>query len=383
LSAGVYYSTLVLLTKQDGAMKNSHVLPAASPLIISIVLIVSEFSCKNNPVEPSSKDPRTLSWTVDTIVVPNTYQTVLGTVWGSSAKDVYLTGTTSNTAVLYRFDGLVWRDAKMARSSRGRYDIQLIRGFGPNNIWFIGSEWYFNFSPPPNWLDSTLVLQFDGTNWTQHLTEKREGRAEKWCAQNSNNLWIGGRKTLWNFKDRVWTQDTIPLVTAPQGFCGIHGLALDNSGNLFVTFYYRPVDAGPNEQYYFLSRKSGQWTLIDSAVIQPGRIEYKWGYNDLWFSPSGDLYSIGHGVYKWDGASWMIVQQGAYSLINITATGDAGFLVVGTNGAILHFNGGDWYRFAQFEDNNMMYTDIWTDGKEVFITGIPLQGNYSVILRGR
>jgi hypothetical protein len=41
------------------------------------------------------KDPRTYSWTADTLGYPGAYQTLMTDIWGSSHNDVYVVGHSS------------------------------------------------------------------------------------------------------------------------------------------------------------------------------------------------------------------------------------------------------------------------------------------------
>ncbi len=63
--------------------------------ILCCCLIVA-FACKkDSPEEPPKeipKDPRTYTWTVDTIAYPGSFQTTMRAIWGSAPNDVYVVG---------------------------------------------------------------------------------------------------------------------------------------------------------------------------------------------------------------------------------------------------------------------------------------------------
>ncbi len=42
---------------------------------------------------------------------------------------------------------------------------------------------------------------------------------------------------------------------------------------------------------------------------------------------------------------------------------------VGDFGKAYHFNGSDWYQFKQLDNENIVYTGVWTDGNAAFICG--------------
>jgi hypothetical protein len=198
-----------------------------------------------------------------------------------------------------------------------------------------------------------------------------------------SNIWLAGGKTLWNFDGIVWKVDTIPVSTPLGSFFGIDGLTGDAAGNLYVTFLLDPVASESKRQYYFLNRNSDTWRILDSAKVEPGNVQFKWGYADLWTSPQGKMYSSEYGLYRWDNATWSKIFDSDRPLVRINGSGDDNIFIVGALGTVLHYNGLDWYQYEQFQSPNIIYTGVWTDGKEVFIAGHTYGGHKSIILHGR
>jgi hypothetical protein len=120
---------------------------------------------------------------------------------------------------------------------------------------------------------------------------------------------------------------------------------------------------------YFFQLVAGKWSMVDSALIQPGLVENKWGDSKLWMSNSHALYSVGAGVYRWNGSSWARIYSSETSLAGIFGTSDENIFVVGPFGTLLQYNGSDWFSFSQLQDPNAVYTGVWTNGKEVFVVG--------------
>jgi len=135
--------------------------------------------------------------------------------------------------------------------------------------------------------------------------------------------------------------------------------------------------------HYFFRRRSGNWSVVDSFVIQPGRIENKWGYADLWASPSGTLYSCGVGVHRWNGTNWTMLFDHPNFLSRLTGTSDHNIFVVGHFGTVLHYNGTDWFQFKDMDNLGVVYSGVWTDGKEAFIVGYTNDGGKTLILHGK
>ncbi len=125
----------------------------------SAVLLFSvffQFSCKDNPVELLLKDPRTLTWTVDTLISPgqNNFQTAMGDIWASSRTDVYVVGHSSNrTAPMFHYDGKQWSWVVLSSEVGGPiaapFSLSAITGFSKDNIWAVGLRANRNPTPPP------------------------------------------------------------------------------------------------------------------------------------------------------------------------------------------------------------------------------------------
>ena len=82
--------------------------------VILFAIMVCYFACDKSPSGPKDeavKGPRQFTWTVDTLAYPNTFQTTMGRIWGSSPRDVYTVGHSSVGAhgAMYHYDGETWK----------------------------------------------------------------------------------------------------------------------------------------------------------------------------------------------------------------------------------------------------------------------------------
>ena len=86
----------------------SRVITFLFSLIILLAIILS--GCRKSPVEPViPKDPRTYTWTIDTLSYPGSAQTIMQSIWGSSPSDVYVVGhNDGGYGKMYHFDGKMW-----------------------------------------------------------------------------------------------------------------------------------------------------------------------------------------------------------------------------------------------------------------------------------
>jgi len=53
------------------------------------------------------------------------------------------------------------------------------------------------------------------------------------------------------------------------------------------------------------------------------------------------------------------------------------------NGGVAYFNGKSWHMLKECSLPKITYTDVWTDGEEVFVTGTPGNEASTVILHGK
>ncbi len=125
-------------------MCKSSEFPIFLPLVrFAAVLLLLFFasSCRKNPiVAPPPKDPRTYTWTIDTLAYPGSLQTDMYDIWGSSPVDVYAVGDGGiNAGNMWHFDGTVWSSINLPF---GSFVLSKIFGFAPNNIYAVGTRFY-------------------------------------------------------------------------------------------------------------------------------------------------------------------------------------------------------------------------------------------------
>ncbi len=122
----------------------------------------------NGPDDNDEVDPRSFTWTVDTLAYPDSYQTTMLSIWGSSPSDVYVVGHNERGfGKMYHFDGNEWTDVGLNPVQGGHIvgpiTLEAIHGFAADDIWAVGEKRYTNPNPPPILLDSSLVIHYDGS----------------------------------------------------------------------------------------------------------------------------------------------------------------------------------------------------------------------------
>ncbi|MGC8898885.1 MAG: hypothetical protein ACP5ON_11725, partial [Bacteroidota bacterium] len=207
-----------------------------------------------------------------------------------------------------------------------------------------------------------------GVKWSEYKVSGGRN-LEAVSGRYAGDVWTcGWGGTLYHYDGHVWRKDSVPLVVATGRFYVLSAIEPRSAEEVFLIGYVHENEIA-RTTYYFFRREANQWILEDSAVVGRDKIEIKWGYADLWVSPSGTVYSCGAGVWRWNGAKWELMVDNPSYLSRIAGTDDNNIFVVGHFGTVLHYNGVDWYQFQQFKDPNAVFWGVWTDGKEAIIVG--------------
>jgi hypothetical protein len=362
--------------------------------LLVVGLTIVHLSCKHAPTEPVTppKDPRTYTFTVDTLAYPGNMQTLMSGIWGNSAQNVYVVGSgDGGFGKMYHFDGRSWTDVKLGTlqggTISGSIDLYSIFGFSATNISAVGERIYDNPSPPPNFLDSSLIIQYNGQQWREHRITGRY--LHTIWASGPQDMWVSGAAgTLWHFNGQSWLKDSLPIVPAAgTTVYTIYGLGGTSPNDVYALAWVNQ-NAMLRDTYYFLQRDGSSWALVDTFVNQPGMNQHTWGENSLWASPWGTLYSTGiHGVYRLDGRAWTKILDAFHC--KICGTSENNLFVTSVNAdfeaQVLHFNGTDWFQYDNIPHTNLAYNACWNDGQALFVVGYTF-GSYpqkSIILRSQ
>lgn len=346
-------------------------------LVVSLIL-----ACEKSPTGPEPfKDPRTYTFTIDTLAYPDAFQTNMQDIAGTSANNVFAVGfnSMSSAGAMYRFDGRSWRTTGFHMTEGGpifgAVDFYSLVAFSATNIWFVGARTWLNPNPPPNFIDSSFILHYNGRTWQEHkaygarLLESIHGIAP-------NDIWAGGwYGTLLHYNGVQWERDSIPLSVRDGAFFAIRDIQAVSSQMVYALGQVSKL--GEITMFYLFQRSAGRWAVIDSTLDGA----YGFGTSDLWASPSGTLYSVGGiGVYRLDGRRWTRIFDSAQPLSRIWGYSDNSFFVGGYR-TLLHYNGTDFFQYPHISNYDTINNGIWGDGREVFVIGI--DGRKTLVFHGR
>ncbi|MBI2429585.1 MAG: hypothetical protein HYV29_12480 [Ignavibacteriales bacterium] len=359
------------------------------PLLLFIIIFLLFPGCKDEPVKPEIiKDPRTYTWTLDTLAYPGSFQTSMTDIWGCSPNDVYVVGhNDQNRGLMWHFDGSSWTDVELSTTQggpiAGPIDLSAIYGFNKNDIWVVGERIYTNPSPPPNFLDSSLVLHYDGVSWKEHRLPKGRYVLGVW-GTSSSNLWTCGLDgQIFHYDGSLWKKESV----AVNFLRGLQFISVGGTGSEMYSFAALTQNNPYRETYYWFERKNGIWNILDSVYTEGGPITAKWGINRIWTSPENTICSYGiGGIFKLVNKKWINVFQHESPLRGMDGTSDRNIFVAGDFGKLYHYNGTDWYQLKQFENDNVVLASVWMTERETFIVGRTFPtggGTTTIILRGK
>jgi hypothetical protein len=350
------------------------------PTIVYVILLCIAAllinSCRHTDEPGESGGKRNYAWTLDTIwhVDPRykDLQTQMYSIWASSSQDVYIGGFSSiySIGVLYHYDGNHWRQVPLHVSEGGNIDggfqLHSIYGFSPNDIWAAGRRGYQNPNPPPTILDSSFIIHYDGTVWTEASIQRGRGLAILYGI-SPNDIWAGGGEasaghgTLYHYDGSAWSKlpfDTTYFVNDIAGF---------SSNDVYATCVKNtvPPDVGSIYLASFRHWDGTAWSIIDTFYFYE---PWKFGLR-LWAGQTHALYSSTFGVYRYEsGTTWRQLLANEYALV-VKGSSNDNIFAVGDMGRIFHWNGTDWKRFTEIEYTKIIWYGVWTNNVETFIVG--------------
>ena len=353
-------------------------------LVTMLLLFFALFGCKDDGTgpPPGPRNPREYTWNFDTLAYPGSLQTNMRDIWGSAPNDVYVVGHNDQTyGSMYHFDGSAWLPIN---TPLGLVDFTAISGFGSNDVWTVGERLFQNPNPPPNFLDSSLIIRFDGTQWREYRTPGGRLLQAVW-GSSPNDVWFGGvDATLFHFDGVRIEKDSIDLSFLPDSTWEAQITSVTGS---LADDVYLMVSAAPRDTLqifrYLLQRRGTSWDLVANWTA-----EEVW---EVWKSPWGRLFGVGTGgVFEQQGQSWSNV-LGGLAATAITGTGESSIFVVGYSGVnglsaeVYHYNGTDWFRYPSPELRNVIYYAVWATESDVFAVGqtFDLMPQRTIVAHGR
>lgn len=306
------------------------------------------------------KDPRTYSWKIDSL-----NNTILDKIWASSPHDVYVAGKSKNyesLACMWHFNGLLWKPIELPEAeSDGVYsNVVSIYGFSSVNLWaitYVVTDFKNNFKCD--------ILHFDGNIWKNSLTVN--GISLKCIWGNSpSDIWAGGDTLLLHFDGSNWSQFSFLIPPQNASINSICGLS---SNDIYLTGHKPDSNTPISYLYHF---NGSQWSLIDSSYGFTGNEKFGWALKTI----GGTLYSYHNYLYERMGNIWTKIYSNPIAAMGGNSSNNLFVETMYDNGTINHYNGIDWEKLSINEGFYGRMEDIWVNETEVFMVATGIVDNH-------
>ncbi|MDI6803129.1 MAG: hypothetical protein QME58_04690, partial [Bacteroidota bacterium] len=264
----IHYST----TPRPNDVGGQAFLHSSKLIILFFILHFAffNFHCKK-PTPPDIDDTpkpgkRDYKWTIDTLAYPGSFQTLMRDIWASSPTNVYVVGHNDQPGpgTMFRYDGTSWKTTRFhvadGGNVSGAVSLSAIHGIGPNDIYAVGESIYENPAPPPNFLDSSLIIHFDGNLWREILVER--GRNLQTVRPGVlGSVWAGGMiGTLYKNEHNTWTKLNTDTTLWFNYFA-------EGDNNTYALAYTPITVSGIPTVHYLLRWASPLWKVVDSFSV--------------------------------------------------------------------------------------------------------------------
>jgi hypothetical protein len=275
-------------------------------------------------------------------------------MYGTSSDNVYIVGHNAvNNGKMYHYDGTTWSPVPLSHIP-GAIDLHDIAGTSANDIWASGEEIYFD-PVKMQFLDSSLVIHFDGVRWAKVAIPK--GSALYAISAGSPEQVLAGssKGTILQFDGTIWKRYELGeelFVVSIASLSPSEGYAVINREDRAI-----PVDSAG---YFLYAFDGNRWSVIDSIMLTPGAPPGHFGLElSAW---EGNLYSSGSNVYRRVESQWELVIEAQVGHMWMSAPEN----IIAVGRGLYHYNGVDWKEFSEIYPIPVGF-DCYTNGEEVFV----------------
>jgi len=333
----------------------------------SIIVVLFNLSCHNNPVAPEEPGRRDYTWTADTLQPPYAAFSFYPTrMWGSSESDIWLGGT-GGLSLLWHFDGSQWNHIA---AYDGQTSPSAMWGFSSSNIWlgstnefwrYDGSKWYkySNITPPAGY-DVTSIEDIWGSNYYDVW---RVGFADQFNGDEYKGVIMHYTGSQWQF---------MPIPDMRIHFISIRE---QYSTNQLFLEGWEPEQTAPDTFKVYLYDRGEKLKEIYSGLYEMALTEIN---GQVFFVSQGKIYKILNNKLN----LWKDFSEIA-SGYRITGRSEIDFFLESLdNGGIFHYNGTDLTQV--FPINTTDYPIVrFIFEKDIFFVCQNLYTNLITIVHGK
>ncbi len=336
-----------------------------------LIAITNILSCSqtSEPQPPPFKDPREMTWEVDTLHYPGNIQTLMSSIAVCSPDDIWICGHASGGGDLWHFNGTEWYPVNLHELNISISNYKSFYTYDCNNIFLTGMQGRTGESP------LSKVIRYDGENW---IDMNVPGNVELLgiSGESENNIWACGRDGIvLHYDGNNWETDTARIPVSNEYTYFHKDIAAYNGEIFIITTAYNTITYV--NTYYFIRGNLHNWTVVDSLTFEGNNNMEKWGDWGFSVSEDGILYSFGSGgVFRYEQGRWNQILNFNSIIEDVYSINENYLIAVGDFGNAMFYDGIDWHDLMalQYEDHHNVYTAAWTDGYEVYIIGYTLIG---------
>ena len=353
-----------------------HFLVALTSLFL---LFIS--TCKQPVGPPRNGDTeKTLVWQVDTLGPGGNYSSQMQDIWAIDSSNIYVAGYATGVRgdypmhTMFHFDGGGWATTGFHIFEGGPIQgitwFSSVLAFSSESIWMVGERLIPNPNPRPNFVDSSLILRFNGSVWEE---DKVVGtRLYTIWGTSPGDVWTGSRDgKLFHSDGSTWTMWAAPREVH---IVSITGFSSENVYALGTT----PFGSSPRILYFFHWNGSA-WSTKDSTIEQVGAPS---GFGRAGIRVVGQhLLSFGYGVFRWEGTGWTLMAYDDQSwFADVFGRSSDDFYIAGSEGKVFHYRLGQLSSMKPVSDSQIEY--LAGHFKDEFVTIVGVIDAQSVVLRG-
>ena len=350
--------------------------------LLILECIISGCSHSVNPIIPQSKDPRTYSWTLDTLYYtspPQDFgQTVMLDIWGLNDTLIYAVGhdATFELGAMWKYEGKKWERVHLSMYEGGTlnrtFSIYAIKGFAENNIYAFGTAWTNSTGKE---VSSTAGIHYDGTQWYEISMPQGKG-ISSFVASSPTTMYCGGLNDgqLYHFDGIKWSVDTITNSPFPDLEILVSVMGVSSTSDVyFQTNQFKNLQGG-FEYKQTIKRNYTKSIVLDSAYNNP-----PWGGRSFWQSKAGNIYSCGSGgIYLLSGDKWKTFYS-SEDILSMFGTSDEHIFAVGISN-IYFYDGNNWEIICPYRGTTYQI-HLWCSETKVFISFS--DGTKTYVLHGK
>ncbi len=353
----------------------------SADLLLVWFFLLSSFSCHSaSGPDNIQEGKRNYNWLVDTISSPGSIQTLMRSIYATSPTNVYLVGDNDQPGpqTMFHYNGYRWGGAGFHVAEGGPIEgivgWSAISGIGANNIWVVGERDFLAANSDGSFVDSSLIIHFDGAHWKEFPTHGGRRLSSVWVNSASDAWAVGYEGSIFHFNGLEWVKydngnDYYYTSVAGLSWHDMYTIGRREDKSL-------PIDSTG----YFLYHYDGySWRAIDSIIQSASPASPRFG--SLVWSDRSYIYSLAPNITRLLNSQWQTVFSG--NVAHMNKSSDYNMFAVGDG--IYHYNGINWKKFDQLNVTDRFWFDCYTNGSEVFVVGNDL-GVYpqkTIILHGK